>query len=418
MSTAEDGAPPAALASGSSAEAQAAAFADDPRVHFDQQAGAWRFEQDDGSELEYDAAKGAWVPVLDEELVKAQQAAYSVAGVDEETPAAPVLKRTTKKRKEPEDGPVNIAAGNKRGKKAAASDNNGASTSAAPERKSKNTAIYVTGLPADTDADEIIARFGKFGIIEEDDAGDPKVKLYARDDGTFSGDALVVYFKEESVELAITMLDDAELRVGDPATRMRVQRAQFSHKHEGGEQGQGQGGSAAAKPRRTMEDKKRATRRIGKMQKKLGEWDDEDGFGPMITEEDKANVMNKHGRVVVLKHMFTLKELEEDKSLLLDLKDDVREECSTLGEVTNVVLYDEEPEGIMTVKFKDPLSAQACVIKMNGRFFSGRRIEATLYAGRQRFKRSGQTTDGLGDSEDTEKKRLDDFAQWLMAEGE
>ena len=50
--------------------------------------------------------------------------------------------------------------------------------------------------------------------------------------------------------------------------------------------------------------------------------------------------MNKHGRVVVLKHMFTLKELEEDKSLLLDLKEDVREECSMLGEVTNVVLYD------------------------------------------------------------------------------
>jgi len=38
--------------------------------------------------------------------------------------------------------------------------------------------------------------------------------------------------------------------------------------------------------------------------------------------------------------MFTLKELEEDASLLLDLKEDVREECETLGEVTNVVLYD------------------------------------------------------------------------------
>ena len=46
------------------AQAQAAAFADDPRVHFDRQAGAWRFEQDDGTELEYDAAKGAWVPVV------------------------------------------------------------------------------------------------------------------------------------------------------------------------------------------------------------------------------------------------------------------------------------------------------------------------------------------------------------------
>ncbi|KAI0332351.1 hypothetical protein GY45DRAFT_1352820 [Cubamyces sp. BRFM 1775] len=405
--------PPAALASGSSAEDQAAAFANDPRVHFDRTAGTWRFEQDDGTELEYDAAKGAWVPVLDEDLVKAQQAAYSVAGVDEETPAAPVLKRLNKKRKEPADGAGPYGT-SKRGKNAdgTSTSNNGASSSsAAPERRSKNTAVYVTGLPPDTDMDEVASRFGKFGLIEEDDEGNPKVKLYARDDGTFSGDALVVYFKEESVDLAITMLDDAELRLGEPNSRMRVQRAEFSHKHEKGE------GGGEAKPRRTMEDKKRATRRIGKMQKKLGEWDDEDGFGPTITEEDKMNAMNKHGRVVVLKHMFTLKELEEDSSLLLDLKEDVREECSSLGEVTNVVLYDLEPEGVMTVKFKDPLSAQACVLKMNGRFFAGRRIEASLYAGRQRFRRSGHG-DNFGDGDENEKRRLDDFAKWLMAEGE
>lgn len=80
--------------------------------------------------------------------------------------------------------------------------------------------------------------------------------------------------------------------------------------------------------------------------------------------------------------MFTLAELEEDASLLLDLKDEVREECANLGEVTNVVLYDvrirdfagslpftecfaylqQEPQGIMTVKFRDPISAQACIM--------------------------------------------------------
>jgi HIV Tat-specific factor 1 len=70
------------------------------------------------------------------------------------------------------------------------------------------------------------------------------------------------------------------------------------------------------------------------------EWDDEDGFGPSMAPEDRDNAINKNSRVVVLKYMFTLKELAEDTSLLLDLKEDVREECSTLGEVTNVVLYD------------------------------------------------------------------------------
>lgn len=74
--------------------------------------------------------------------------------------------------------------------------------------------------------------------------------------------------------------------------------------------------------------------------RKLLEWDDEDGFGPMLQPEDAANVENKNSRVVVLKHMFTLKRLEDDASLLLDLKEDVREECASLGEVTNVVLYD------------------------------------------------------------------------------
>lgn len=44
--------------------------------------------------------------------------------------------------------------------------------------------------------------------------------------------------------------------------------------------------------------------------------------------------------------MFTLKELEEDPTLLLDLKEDVRAECSKLGEVTNVVLYDVSSRGL------------------------------------------------------------------------
>lgn len=32
--------------------------------------------------------------------------------------------------------------------------------------------------------------------------------------------------------------------------------------------------------------------------------------------------------------------LQEDPTLLLELKEDVREECEKLGEVTNVILYD------------------------------------------------------------------------------
>ena len=99
----------------------------------------------------------------------------------------------------------------------------------------------------------------------------------------------------------------------------------------------------------------------------------------------------------------------------------------------------------MTVKFRDPISAQACVLvrrlsfvpsherretslmlnprktlqKMQGRFFSGRKVEASLWIGKQHFKRSGVAEDVeevVGD--EGEKKRLDAFAHWLLTEGD
>jgi HIV Tat-specific factor 1 len=168
-----------------------------------------------------------------------------------------VLARLNKKRKEPEDytsntpiDPEEQGPTNKKGKK----------SDKPSERKSKNTAVYVTGLPEDTSADELVDRFRKFGVLEEDDDGVPKVKLYARDDGTFSGDALVVYFKEESVVLACTMLDEAELRLGDPSTTMHVKKAEFTSK--GGDPG----AQTGDRPRKTI-DKKKATRRIVNMKK-------------------------------------------------------------------------------------------------------------------------------------------------------
>jgi HIV Tat-specific factor 1 len=59
--------------------------------------------------------------------------------------------------------------------------------------------------------------------------------------------------------------------------------------------------------------------------------------------------------------MFTLEELEEDPTALLELKEDVREECGKLGEVTNVVLFDAEKDGIMSVRFSDEECAIDCV---------------------------------------------------------
>ncbi|EJU04273.1 splicing factor u2af-associated protein 2 [Dacryopinax primogenitus] len=371
-------------------------FVQDPRVYMDRVTGTWRFEDDDeeGTEMEWDAKKRNWVPVIDEDLVRAQQAAYSVQGVDESAPAAPVLAREKKKRKKEQ---VDYTSGN--------------TTPLPPAKKTKpepkrgkNTAVYVSSIPLDATKDEIIDRFGKFGVLEEEDEGEPKVKMYADEEGLFNGTALVVYFKEESVTLAITMLDEAELRIGEGGS-MRVELPNYDNDKWKNKR--------EAKVERKVVDKSKASRRLKRMEGRIAEWDDEDGFGPQLEKKEPLPAPLE-SRVVVLKHMFTLDQLASDPSLLLDLKEDVREECEALGQVTNVILYDKEPEGVMTVKFRDPVSAQACVLKMNGRYFDKRRVLAELYTGRQRFKRTGD--DITKEVDEAEKQRLDEFAAWLMAE--
>jgi HIV Tat-specific factor 1 len=86
---------------------------------------------------------------------------------------------------------------------------------------------------------------------------------------------------------------------------------------------------------------------------KLTDWDDDDPAAQQLN--------SKWDKVVILKHMFTLKELEEDPAAILDIKEDIREECSKLGEVTNVTLYDKEAQGIVSVRFTAPESATECV---------------------------------------------------------
>lgn len=52
---------------------------------------------------------------------------------------------------------------------------------------------------------------------------------------------------------------------------------------------------------------------------------------------------------------------QEDPSAILEIKEDIRDECAKLGNVTNVVLYDLEPDGVASVKFSDSDAAKACV---------------------------------------------------------
>jgi HIV Tat-specific factor 1 len=52
--------------------------------------------------------------------------------------------------------------------------------------------------------------------------------------------------------------------------------------------------------------------------------------------------------------MFTLDELDEDPALLLDLKEEVREQCEVMGEVLKVMLYDVSVVIISSLPFSAP----------------------------------------------------------------
>ena len=87
----------------------------------------------------------------------------------------------------------------------------------------------------------------------EDDDGQPKMKMHADEHGNFNGEAFIVYFMEDSVRLAESILDDTKMRLGDPTTRMRVRQGEFGHK---------QGEREGREVKRRVLDKKKAAQQI------------------------------------------------------------------------------------------------------------------------------------------------------------
>jgi HIV Tat-specific factor 1 len=363
-------------------------FGSDDRISFSKLDKKYIAVHDDGSEYEFDPATRRWIPTDDEdEHLLQDEPASSEQYFGQSSHQA-------KKRKEPPDAVA--AAYNKSSRPPKKAKN--------PPAPKQNTAVYVTGLPPDATVEEIHALFSKKGgiIAEEIDSGRPRIKMYADAEGNFKGDALVVFFKPQSVDLAIMLLDETDFRVsatgGLGSGKMRVQAADSSYKKttydedaasaNGSSSTNGNALQGTVPPAKSDKDRVRDRHKIikktQKLEARLADWDDDE---PVVAVPEQPQ---KKDKMVILKHMFTLQELDEDPAALLDIKQDIREECEKIGAVTNVVLYDLEPEGVVSVKFRSADAATKCVGVMNGRSFDGRVVEAYVSTGRERFMSSNK----------------------------
>ncbi|CAG8030926.1 unnamed protein product [Penicillium olsonii] len=356
-----------------------AEFDKDPRISWSRLDNCWILEREDGEEFRFDTGLKRWILEVDPELIRQQQSAYIPEGVDA-------------------DDYEELHPRERRARARALQQ-----AHAKKQKKGRvNTAVWVTHIPLDADRDEIYRVFSKCGVIaEEIDSGDHKIKMYKDEDGNFNGEALVVFFRPESINLAISLLDETEFRFGEttPGGPMRVKESDPSYllKRKDG----------AEKRKVNTNDQKKIIERTQRLNSKLADWSDDDAR-PLKRKATRAE------HVLILEHMFTLKLIEEDPAEIIELKEEVREECEKFGEVTRVVLYDEEPTGIITVRFKDARDAARCRERMDGRHFGGATVRAYINESRTLFRKSDNRYYGYdSEREEEEQRRLDRYGDWL-----
>ena len=93
-----------------------------------------------------------------------------------------------------------------------------------------NSNIYISNLPLDITKSELINYFSKCGFIRNDPkTNEIKVKIYLDKNNKPKGDALISYIRPESVDLAIVMLNNSEIR---PGFKIKVEKGKFEQKGE------------------------------------------------------------------------------------------------------------------------------------------------------------------------------------------
>ncbi|CAD5206175.1 unnamed protein product [Bursaphelenchus okinawaensis] len=249
----------------------------------------------------------------------------------------------------------------------------------------QNTKVYVSNLPTEINEDQFIEFMQKCGVIMQDPRNKkPKVKLYRDEEGNLKGDGICCYVKSESVQLALDILDgwnwDGKI--------VKVEKAKFEMK--------GEFDPSKKKKRLTAEQKKRFL----EGQKRLFEWE---------PEKDRA-YRPPSDCTVVMKNLFSLEEMDTTPELMFDLKGEVRQTAETFGTVKNLVLYDTNPEGVITVTYDNVESADLMVKLLNRIIKRGRKIYVETWDGKTKYR--------LQETEEEKERRARAWEQFLGEDDE
>ncbi|XP_048578231.1 HIV Tat-specific factor 1 homolog [Nematostella vectensis] len=350
---------------------------------------SWAAGPGDTSGYEWDPVRQGWFPKVDEDFIASYQLSYGFTSTEEQNKM-----ETTTNANDTTSSPNKqlkaVHAGEKRVVDSSTEENASGEQPDGKKKKTKeegwfqpdpekNPNVYVSGLPLDITDEEFVELMSKYGIIMEDpDTQKPKIKLYRDEEGKPKGDGRCCYLKMASVHLAIDLLDEAEYK----KSTLHVEQAQFNMK--------GNYNPALKKK------KKKKKKKQGKQQEKLLDWVDRDNRRP------------KNERVIVIKNMFDPKVFEKDPQLIITTRNDLRKECEKFGDVRKVIVFDRHSEGICSVAFKEHPPADACLERMNGRWFAGRRLAADRWDGVSNF--------NIQESDKDLKDRMANWEKFLYGE--
>ena len=208
--------------------------------------------------------------------------------------------------------------------------------------KSKtNPNVYISGLPLDISVEDLETLFKQAGQIKADpQTGILRIRLYGH------GDALITYMHQQSVQLAISLFNETEIR---PGFIMSVQQADFSESNNT---------NTAALSTDQLRELAQVNR---EKRRKLVEFQRKERALKSAWDIADYAIGSTHRPVVVFSHCFDPRTSEPDYEYI---ESEIEKFCAISGEIKKITSIRNSIDGYVCVRFANPKHAEACIARM------------------------------------------------------